>query len=52
MGMNWMWEDQIQLRLSESGPGMQGAGWGLNESRVSEDDREKTATVWGLGLSF
>ena len=52
MGMDWMWEDQIQLCLSESGPGMQGAGWGLNESRVSEDDQEKTVTVWGLGLSF
>ena len=50
MGMDWMWEDQIQLCLSESGPGMQGAGWGLNESRVSEDDQEKTVTVWGLGL--
>lgn len=52
MGMDWMWEDQIQLCLSESGPGVQGAGWDLNESRVSEDDEEKTVTVWGLGLSF
>lgn len=51
MGMDWMWEDQIQLCLSESGPVMQGAGWGPNKSRVSED-QEKTATVWGLGISF
>lgn len=52
MGMDWMWEDQIQLRLSESSPVMQGAGWDPNKSRVSEDDQEKRATVWGLGISF
>ena len=52
MGMDWMWEDQIQLCLSDSGPRMPGAGCGHNKSRVSEDDQEKTATVWGLGMSF